>query len=228
MGWKLIHIRMATREHFFYRDPKLETREKGCYCCLWVKTSRHTQFHIGNITSTLVTRWYLEEVMLSRQLKRSVQRWGCKYSCLLFGIEPINVFRGCVLPWALNNVPLSEYHKQQLVLVVLTDFNCLKCQRFREKTDVFIHFSPSAWVSTTSPSVDLTLYPLKRDGLGVGGGCHMAVRTKHVISINRDGPWGCLLLCSDLLVSVQLWMALCASTGPGGEGLKRTTKRRLL
>lgn len=22
MGWKLIHSRMATREHFFYRDPK--------------------------------------------------------------------------------------------------------------------------------------------------------------------------------------------------------------
>lgn len=29
MGWKLIHSRMATREHFFYRNPKLEMREKG-------------------------------------------------------------------------------------------------------------------------------------------------------------------------------------------------------
>lgn len=36
MGRKLIHSRTTTREHFFYGNPKLETRERGvviAFCC---------------------------------------------------------------------------------------------------------------------------------------------------------------------------------------------------
>lgn len=56
------------------------------------------------------------------------------------------------------------------------------------------------------------------------GGFHTALKsTKHVIYMNTDVPWGCFLLWCDLLVSVQPWMALCAITGPCGEGLERAT-----
>lgn len=54
MGWELIHSRIATREHFFYRNPMLEMREKGCYCLFYVvvKTpSRHTEDCFTSVTS---------------------------------------------------------------------------------------------------------------------------------------------------------------------------------
>lgn len=76
------------------------------------------------------------------------------------------------------------------------------------KTDVFILFYPPQWLSLNNISLWIwLLYPLKREG--GRGGRHMAVRsTKHVISINRDGPWGCVLLWCDLLVSVSLQFSL--------------------
>lgn len=74
------------------------------------------------------------------------------------------------------------------------------------ETDVFIHFYPPQRLSLNNISLcgfGFCILSRGRGGGGGGGGCHMAARsTKHVISINRDWPWGCLLLWCDLLVSV--------------------------
>lgn len=43
MEQKLIHSRVAKREHFFYRSPKLEIREEGLLIRFLVKTIiKHT------------------------------------------------------------------------------------------------------------------------------------------------------------------------------------------
>lgn len=60
MEQKLIHSRVATREHFFYRSPKLEMREEGLLILFFLdKPSLNTQFHVSDKT--------IEEIVLEKE-----------------------------------------------------------------------------------------------------------------------------------------------------------------
>lgn len=66
MEQKLIHSRVATREHFFYRSPKLEIREEGLLFFFLVKNIiKHTQLHISDKT--------IEKIMLEETKELSAQ-----------------------------------------------------------------------------------------------------------------------------------------------------------
>lgn len=67
------------------------------------------------------------------------------------------------------------------------------------ETDVFVRFhSPQRLgLNNISLSVDLAVYPLWREALHGGGRHTSTTAAKHVMSPNRDGAGGCLLLWCD-------------------------------
>ena len=190
-----------------------------------LKYQQDTRFHIGDITRTLVSRWCLEaaqRVWVDRgeAAGRVSYISQSDWTCFLFFL------RGYFLPLSFKqrvwlSSPRLGVSEQQLVFICSN-----RLEEFTDcETDVFRHFYPPQWLSLHNSSLcGFRLCIHSR-----GSGCHTAVRsTKQVISMNRAGAPGCLLLWCDLLVSARPWMALCARAGTSGEGLGTATKGRLL
>lgn len=130
-------------------------------------------------------------------------------------VPPLN-FKQCV--WlCLPHCSASSSANSSLLSSILTVLSLRSLQIARQMSS-FTSALPSGWASTTSLSLWVLAFVSRQEGGVAVGGRHMVVRsTKHVISLNRDGPWGHSVLWCDLLVPAQPWMALCAEAGPDRE-----------
>lgn len=182
----------------------------------------------------------LEEIMLSRNSKTlRAKTLDCTYSRLLFGIMHIDVgwthlkllsvsffsfLEVWIRPYTWNNAPVCL----PLCPLCSSLFSSINSPELLEE-DRCLHSRLTSPEVESPQHLSLSGFCINTRGRGGSRGRHMATTsTKHVISINRDGPWGCLLLWCDPLVSAQPWKALCAKAQSGGERLWIATKRRLL
>lgn len=177
----------------------------------WVKTSsRHTvshRWHHINISDQMAFR--KGHAFKATQKGLSVLTLGCKYSCLLLRKRQMYLFflfLGFIISLSFKQcvwLSSSLLIKQQLVFIYFNGPELL--EEFTDcETDVFVHFYH---VVEFQQHLSLALcgfsFCIHSRGRGGRRGRHMAARsTKHVISMNKDGPWGHLLLWCDLLVSV--------------------------
>lgn len=174
--------------------------------------------------------------MLSRQLERfectkirvqvqSSSSWKHKRKLFLFFLEVFFnspwALKQCV--WLLPVLLTILIIKQQLIFIYCNSLELL--EEFTDwETDVFVHFHPPQRFGLNNISLSVALAFVSTEEGGVAEGVVIWQRDQqNMSSLNRDGPWGCLLLWRDLLVPVQPWMALCVTEEPCGEGLGRTT-----